>query len=377
MIFVALFLVSCSMVFLQLGFTNVGRGAGDTHYMFSLIPVVVTAFLLGPSWGMLQGALTGIALNVHSMLQPLDWMEYAFLNPLTAVVPLALAGLGFGLAFSRLGRSEHTGWRNVLLITLTCAVGTMLFELAFNLALQLSVLGLSTDAIALFAANPLLNTPFALVCESLALLVSVLLADGLQRHVMTPGEGARLRVVFGSRLFGLLLVVFAVTSAMGYALITHLDISETSAEMSEQLEAIAAKLEEQQDWKERNETANTIFQAIIGAKDGDLVLIDGEGTVVASNNETYAEGSTLTDSDGQPLLQQIEVLSQHTLRERLRLYLMHQGKAQRTRKVQVPGRVRLAKVLGCNRSALTREIGRMEDEGVLACGGDWMELKNE
>ena len=56
MIFVALFLVSCSMVFLQLGFTNVGRGAGDTHYMFSLIPVVVTAFLLGPSWGMLQGA---------------------------------------------------------------------------------------------------------------------------------------------------------------------------------------------------------------------------------------------------------------------------------------------------------------------------------
>ena len=77
------------------------------------------------------------------------------------------------------------------------------------------------------------------------------------------------------------------------------------------------------------------------------------------------------------LLQQIEVLSQHTLRERLRLYLMHQGKAQKTRKVQVPGRVRLAKILGCNRSALTREIGRMEDEGVLACGGDWMELKHE
>lgn len=309
MIFVALFLVSCSMVFLQLGFTNVGRGAGDTHYMFSLIPVVVTAFLLGPSWGMLQGALTGIALNVHSMLQPLDWMEYAFLNPLTAVVPLALAGLGFGLAFSRLERSERLEWRSLLWIALTCAVGTLLFELAFNLALQLSVLELSMNALASFATKPLLNTPFALVCESLALLVSVLLADGLQRHVMTPGEGARLHIVFGSRLFGLLLVVFAVTSAMGYALITHLDISKTSAEMNEQLEAIAAKLEEQQDWKERNETANTIFQAIIGAKDGDLVLIDGEGTVVASNNVAYVVGSTLTDRDGQPLLPEIAQLA--------------------------------------------------------------------
>ena len=77
------------------------------------------------------------------------------------------------------------------------------------------------------------------------------------------------------------------------------------------------------------------------------------------------------------LLQQIEVLSQYTLRERLRLYLLHQGKAQKTRKVQVPGRVRLAKILGCNRSALTREVGRMEDEGILVCGDKWMELKEE
>lgn len=308
-VFLALLLVSCSMVFLQLGFTDFGSGAEGAHEMLSLVPVVVTAFLLGPSWGLLQGALTGTALSVHSVLQPLDWMEYAFLNPLTATVPLALAGFGFGLAFSRLERSEHAGRRNILLIALSCAVGTLLFDMVFNFAIHLSVAGFSEDTIAMFVKNPILSTPVALACESVALFASVRLADGLLQHVMTPGEGARLHVVFGSRLFGLLLVVFAVTSAMGYTLITYSDIAKTSAEMDEQLGAIAAKLEKQQDWKERNETVNTIFQTIIGAKDGDIVLLDGTGTVVASNNEAYAVGAVLTDRDGQPLLQDIAQLA--------------------------------------------------------------------
>ena len=75
------------------------------------------------------------------------------------------------------------------------------------------------------------------------------------------------------------------------------------------------------------------------------------------------------------MLQKIEVLSQHTVRGRLRLHLIQQEKAQGSHRVQVPGRVQLAKVLECNRSALTREIGHMEDEGVLVCGDGWMELK--
>ena len=75
------------------------------------------------------------------------------------------------------------------------------------------------------------------------------------------------------------------------------------------------------------------------------------------------------------MIQKIEVLSQHTVRGRLRLYLLQQEKAQESHRVQVPGRVQLAKVLECNRSALTREIGRMEDEGLIVCGDGWMELK--
>ncbi len=77
------------------------------------------------------------------------------------------------------------------------------------------------------------------------------------------------------------------------------------------------------------------------------------------------------------LLQNIEVLSKRTVRERLELYLYHMGNNQHSRRVRVPGRVQLAKQLGCNRSALTREIGRMEDDGTLVCGDGWMEINWE
>lgn len=52
---------------------------------------------------------------------------------------------------------------------------------------------------------------------------------------------------------------------------------------------------------------------------------------------------------------------------------IQQGKSR----VQVPGRVQLAKELECNRSALTREISTMQNEGLLCMGEGWMELDAE
>ena len=77
------------------------------------------------------------------------------------------------------------------------------------------------------------------------------------------------------------------------------------------------------------------------------------------------------------MMQKLEVLSQKTLRERLILYLLQRARHQRTMQVRVPGRVQLAKELECNRSALTREIGLMKEQGILACGPDWMQLNEE
>ncbi len=77
------------------------------------------------------------------------------------------------------------------------------------------------------------------------------------------------------------------------------------------------------------------------------------------------------------MLEKIELLSQKTLRERLILYLLQQERLQGTARVQVPGRVQLAKELQCNRSALTREVSLMQAEGLLTSEGDVMTLNKE
>ena len=74
------------------------------------------------------------------------------------------------------------------------------------------------------------------------------------------------------------------------------------------------------------------------------------------------------------MMQKIKILSQKTLRERLILYLLYKEQRQGKGKVHVPGRVQLAKELECNRSALTREIGLMQEEGLLETGPDWLRL---
>ena len=40
----------------------------------------------------------------------------------------------------------------------------------------------------------------------------------------------------------------------------------------------------------------------------------------------------------------------------------------------MPGRLQFARELSCNRSALTREVRAMEDDGLLVTGEGWMRL---
>lgn len=77
------------------------------------------------------------------------------------------------------------------------------------------------------------------------------------------------------------------------------------------------------------------------------------------------------------MMQRIELLSKNTLRERLIIYLLYGDKLQAKEQVSVPGRVQLAKELECNRSALTREINAMKQEGMLEVGDDWMRLEKD
>ena len=66
------------------------------------------------------------------------------------------------------------------------------------------------------------------------------------------------------------------------------------------------------------------------------------------------------------LMQKIDVVSKRTIREKLLAYLSIQAQQQNSRYFESPlGRVELAEYLCVDRSALTRELGKMREDGLI------------
>ena len=66
------------------------------------------------------------------------------------------------------------------------------------------------------------------------------------------------------------------------------------------------------------------------------------------------------------LMRKVEVMSKRTIREKLLAYLSIQAQVQKRRYFEIPlGRVELAEYLCVDRSALTRELAKMKEDGLI------------
>ena len=66
------------------------------------------------------------------------------------------------------------------------------------------------------------------------------------------------------------------------------------------------------------------------------------------------------------LMRKVEVISKKTLREKILAYLSVQAQNQGNRYFEIPlGRVELAEYLCADRSALTRELAKMKEDGLI------------
>jgi CRP-like cAMP-binding protein len=66
------------------------------------------------------------------------------------------------------------------------------------------------------------------------------------------------------------------------------------------------------------------------------------------------------------LMRKVEVVSKRTIREKLLAYLSIQAQIQESRYFEIPlGRVELAEYLCVDRSALTRELAKMKEDGLI------------
>ena len=66
------------------------------------------------------------------------------------------------------------------------------------------------------------------------------------------------------------------------------------------------------------------------------------------------------------LMRKVEVVSKRSIREKLLAYLSIQAQVQKSRYFEIPlGRVELADYLCVDRSALTRELAKMKEDGLI------------
>ena len=66
------------------------------------------------------------------------------------------------------------------------------------------------------------------------------------------------------------------------------------------------------------------------------------------------------------LIRKVDVVSKRTIREKLLAYLSIQAQIQKSRYLEIPlGRVDLAEYLCVDRSALTRELVKMKEDGLI------------
>ena len=80
-------------------------------------------------------------------------------------------------------------------------------------------------------------------------------------------------------------------------------------------------------------------------------------------------------SKNRDLMRKIEVVSKKTLREKILAYLSLQAQAQGSQAFEVPlGRVEWAEYLCANRSALTRELAKMQEEGLIRYQQNFFEI---
>lgn len=75
------------------------------------------------------------------------------------------------------------------------------------------------------------------------------------------------------------------------------------------------------------------------------------------------------------LMRKVEVVSKRTIREKLLTYLSIQSQSQERRYFEIPlGRVELAEYLCVDRSALTRELAKMKEDGLIDYDRNWFRI---
>lgn len=117
------------------------------------------------------------------------------------------------------------------------------------------------------------------------------------------------------------------------------------------------------------------------ASDSEILMLPFGKMMTGSSDDKLIQSklvcnivSILADNNTK-LIEKTEILCKKTLRGKIMAYLEQEAASQKSRKVVIPfNRTDMANYLDADRSALTRELAKMRDEGLIAFEKNTFEL---
>ena len=307
--FLALFLLSASLCFLQLGFLRIDLGEIEFYLFLMQVPVAVTALLLGPRYGLLQGLLTGASMALHARFQPTDGLEYFYMIPLDILLPLTLTGFLYGLAFSRALRpdqhgNEPQGTRRLLRLALACLVGVAGLELLYDMTVALWTSDLSELQLSSLRMYTEVLGPLSLrnTSEFAITFAVVALVDTLRRRVLRLRNDLSIRTFFGARLFALLVLTYTVVAAISFTIITYRSEMMAKESMQAELAFLDDELTAREEQAAQDGTTfdkgaevTQLLHGLGPLNELYLMLVAPSGEIRASNHRAYRVGLNIND----------------------------------------------------------------------------------
>lgn len=225
--------LTMSMSICQLGFLGIGLPGQYVGFAAGmLVPIAATALLFGTELSTAEGLYAGLVTYLHSLIQPLDYYESVFINPLSSIVVLTLCGFVMGLLFAAFLRNNPTGWRRVVRIAIACVLVAVIYSIVFIISsiFQIFVLmtvgyiyggasfGTTSGANAAFHVGDVVLQFFV----NLALLAfTSLLTDVLARFGLSRPRPYSLSLMFRTWLLVGVAITFMVTSAITFGVTTE------------------------------------------------------------------------------------------------------------------------------------------------------------
>ena len=291
----------------------------NTHIMFLLVPISLTALLLGKWQGCAIGALAGAAEMCHSLYLPYDFYEVYFASPHNSIALFALYGLLVGGLFAlacRLPRrspdeddeGSASGIARKLALAGACAVGAI-FATGF-LQLGIQLLNTSIDVhLPAQMAERLLGAPSSIAqaaLDMLAIMLAVIATDLAAPRLSWTERKRSVRVTFQVWLGIITIVFFFVASGVSFAAITIIGLGNMDVALSDHVEKLSSELAKRDEMMatidehsalshdEKQEIEKMLYDDIDCDLPGwlqDTVIIANEDKIFASNVEGLEDKS--------------------------------------------------------------------------------------